>query len=257
VDSQDLLYQDLLYGVRAGVATITINRPAVRNVLRTATCEELIDAFRRASRDRSVGVVVLTGAGGHAFCTGSDQGERATLCFLVEEVYSLLRDVAFPVIAKVRGYAIGAGNVLAALCDLTIASETAVFGQIGSKLGSVDSVFGPAYLSRIVGEKKAREMWYLCRRYPASEALAIGLVNAVVPDNRLDAEVVAWCAEILGQSPTALALIKHMMNAKSDPVRGHAGLALQALELFHQTRESQEGLLAVQEQRAPQFRKRV
>jgi 2-ketocyclohexanecarboxyl-CoA hydrolase len=259
-------YQDILYELRNGAVTITINRPEVHNAFRAATCEELIDAFRCAAWDKEVGAVVLTGAGSKAFCTGGDQkahepgagyGGRGTIGLPVEELHSSIRDTPKPVIAKVRGYAIGGGNVLAALCDLTVASETAVFGQIGPKVGSVDPGFGTAYLARIVGEKKAREMWYLCRRYSAQEALAMGLVNCVVPDDQLDAEVDRWCAEIVARSPTALALAKRSLNADSESIRGLSSLGMQALALYYQSEESREGVRAFQEKRAPEFRKYV
>ena len=256
-------YQDILYEVHAGVATITINRPEVHNAFRAKTCEELIDAFRRAAWDKEIGAIVLTGAGGKAFCTGGDQhahdaegyGGRGTVGLPVEELHSIIRDAPKPVIAKVRGYAIGGGNVLATLCDLTLASETAVFGQVGPKVGSVDPGFGTAYLARVVGEKKAREMWYLCRRYPAREALAMGLANAVVPEDQLDAEVDRWCAEILARSPTAIALAKRSLNADSEQIRGLSSLGMQALALYYQTEESQEGVRAFQQKRPPEFRK--
>lgn len=257
-------YRDILCESRDGVATITINRPEVHNAFRAVTCEELIDAFRRAAWDKEVGVVVLTGAGGKAFCAGGDQkahdagggyGGRGTVGLPVEELHSCIRDTPKPVIAKVRGYAIGGGNVLAVLCDLTLASETAVFGQIGPKVGSVDPGFGTAYLARVVGEKKAREMWYLCRRYSAQEALAMGLVNSVVPDDQLDAETDRWCAEIVARSPTALALAKCSLNADSESIRGLSSLGMQALALYYQTEESREGVRAFQEKRPPEFRK--
>jgi 2-ketocyclohexanecarboxyl-CoA hydrolase len=260
-----MTYQDLLFEINSGVAAITINRPEVHNAFRAITCEELIDAFRRAAWDKAVGVIVLTGAGGKAFCTGGDQkahgiegyGGRGTIGLPVEELHSAIRDAPKPVIAKVRGYCLGGGNVLAALCDLTVASETAVFGQVGPKVGSVDPGFGTAYLARVVGEKKAREMWYLCRRYPATDAMTIGLVNAVVPDEQLDAEVDRWCAEIMAHSPTALALAKRSLNADSEQIRGLSALGMQALALYYQTDESQEGVRAFQEKRAPDFRKHL
>ncbi len=258
-------YQDILFEVKAGTAAITINRPEVHNAFRNITCEEMVDAFRRAAWDKSVAVIVLAGAGNKAFCTGGDQkshaadgyGGRGTIGLPIEELHSSIRDAPKPVIAKVRGYCIGGGNVLAALCDLTVASETAVFGQVGPKVGSVDPGFGTAYLARVVGEKKAREMWYLCRRYPAREALAMGLVNAVVPDDQLDAEVDRWCAEIVARSPTALALAKQSLNADSEHIRGLSALGMQALALYYQTDESQEGVRAFQEKRPPDFRKHL
>ncbi len=196
-------YQDIIYREQDGVATITINRPEVYNAFRAQTCEELIHAIGHASSNKKVGVIVLTGAGDKAFCTGGDQksqpsgegyGGRGTVGLPVEELHGALRDAPQPVIARVQGYAIGGGNVLATICDLTIASERAIFGQVGPKVGSVDPGFGTAYLARIVGEKKAREIWYLCRQYTAAEALAMGLVNLVVPHEEFDAEVTRWCA---------------------------------------------------------------
>ena len=220
-------YQDLLYDERDGVATITINRPQVHNAFRAATCEELIHAFTRAGDQRSIGVIVLTGAGDKAFCSGGDQsgtdtsyGGRGAVGLPIEPVHSLIRDVPQPVIARVQGYCIGGGNVLATLCDLTIASDRAVFGQAGPKMGSVDPGFGTAYLARVIGEKKAREMWYLCRKYSAAEALSMGLANVVVPHAQLDAEVARWCGEILDHSPTALTIAKRSFNADSEAIRG-------------------------------------
>ena len=261
------MYNDILYEIDNGAAVITINRPEVMNAFRVQTVEEMIDAFGRAAADPGVGVIVLTGAGGRAFCTGGDQGAhgegsgdsyggRGAIGIPVEDLQSLIRDVPQPVIAKVRGYAIGGGNVLATLCDMTIASDTAVFGQVGPKVGSVDPGFGTAYLARVVGEKKAREMWYLCRRYPATEALAMGLVNAVVPDADLDAEVRRWCDEIMERSPTALTIAKRSFNADSENIRGIGSLGMQALALYYRSDESKEGVRAFHEKRKPNFRKR-
>lgn len=260
-------YEDILYEVTDGAATITINRPEVMNAFRVQTVEELIDAFKRAGADHEVGVIVLTGAGTRAFCTGGDQsahhgstsgdyGGRGAIGIPVEELQSIIRDVPQPVIAKVRGYAIGGGNVLATICDMTIASDTAVFGQVGPKVGSVDPGFGTAYLARVVGEKKAREMWYMCRRYPAQEAREMGLVNCVVPDADLDAEVRKWCDEIIEHSPTALSIAKRSFNADSENIRGIGALGMQALGLYYQSAESQEGVKAFQEKRKPDFRNR-
>ena len=216
-----MTYEDILFQISDGIAHITINRPQVMNAFRARTCEELIDAFNRAGWDKSVGVIVLGGAGDKAFCTGGDQsaeaddggyGGRGTIGLPVEELQSIIRDIPKPVIARVNGYAIGGGNVLVTLCDLAIASDKAQFGQVGPKVGSVDPGFGTALLARVVGEKKAREIWYLCRRYGAQEALAMGLVNAAVPHDQLDAEVAKWCAEILQMSPTAIALAKRSFN---------------------------------------------
>lgn len=254
-------FEDILYEAREGVARITINRPDKYNSFRGLTCEELIEAFNKAGWDDSVGVVVLAGAGEKAFCTGGDQSAhdgqydgRGTIGLPVEELHAIIRDVPKPVIARVQGFAIGGGNVLCTVCDLTIAAESAVFGQVGPKVGSVDPGFGTAYLARIVGEKKAREMWYTCRRYSAREAEAMGLVNAVVPDDRLDEEVDRWCAEILEKSPTALAIAKRSFNLDSDNIRGIAGLGMYALKLFYDTDESKEGVAAFKQKRKPDFR---
>jgi 2-ketocyclohexanecarboxyl-CoA hydrolase len=257
-------YEDILFAADEGVARITINRPQVLNAFRGKTCEELIHAFNRAGWDKSIGVIVLAGAGDRAFCTGGDQSAhdgqydgRGTIGLPIEEVQSLIRDVPKPVIARVQGYAIGGGNVLATLCDLTIASEKAIFGQVGPKMGSVDPGFGTAYLARAVGEKKAREMWYLCRRYTAAEALAMGLVNAVVAHDLLDAEVARWCAEILERSPTAIAIAKRSFNADSDSIRGIGAMGMQTLKLYYESEESREGVRALAEKRRPAFRKFV
>ena len=173
----------------------------------------------------------------------------------VEELHSVLRDVPKPVIAKVRGYAIGGGNVLCTICDLTIASENAIFGQVGPKMGSVDPGFGTAYLARVVGEKKAREIWYLCKRYSAAEALEMGLINTVVADDQLDEEVQSWCDQINSRSPTAIALAKKSFNVDSESIRGVGGLAMQALRLYYNTEESQEGVNALNSKREPDFMK--
>jgi 2-ketocyclohexanecarboxyl-CoA hydrolase len=260
-----MTYEDILFEIKTGVAVITMNRPEVHNAFRARTCEELIDAFRRAAWDKAVGAIVLTGAGDKAFCTGGDQkshgaegyGGLGTIGLPIEQLHSAIRDAPKPVIAKVRGYCLGGGNVLATLCDLTLAAESAVFGQVGPKVGSVDPGFGTAYLARVVGEKKAREMWYLCRRYSAQEAMSMGLVNAVVPDSQLDAEVDQWCAEIVAPSPTAIALAKQSLNADSEQIRGLSALGMQALALYYQTEESQEGVRAFREKRAPDFRKHL
>lgn len=254
-------YEDIIYDVDRGVATLTINRPDKLNAFRARTCDELIDAFRRAGYDRSIGVIVLTGAGSKAFCTGGDLSEhegaydgRGVIGLPLEEMQAVVREVPKPVIARVQGYAIGGGNVLALICDLTIAAEGAVFGQVGPRMGSVDPGFGTAYLARCIGEKKARELWYLCRRYSAREALAMGMCNTVVADGRLDAEVRAWCDEILAMSPTALALAKRSFNADTAAIAGIAALGLQAVSVFYTTAESKEGVNAFKEKRKPDFR---
>lgn len=261
-------YTDILFDITNSVATITINRPEKYNAFRARTVEELIHALHRAGWDPQVAAIVLTGAGTKAFCTGGDQsshadeggysgGTRGIVGLPVEELHSTIRDVPKPVIAKVRGYAIGGGNVIATICDITIASETAVFGQVGPKVGSVDPGFGTAFLARVVGEKKAREIWYFCRRYTAREAEAMGLANLVVPDDELDATVDAWCAELLEKSPTAISIAKRSFNADTDHQRGIAGLGMQALALFYGTAESLEGTAAFLEKRPPEFRKYV
>jgi len=255
-------YQDILYDVADATATITINRPEVYNAFRSRTGDELIDAFNQAGWDDAIASIVLTGAGEKAFCTGGDQksheaagyGKRGMIGFPLEELHTTIRDMPKPVIAKVRGYAIGGGNVLATLCDLTLAGESAIFGQVGPKMGSVDPGFGTAYLAHVVGEKKAREMWYLCRRYSAAEALAMGLINAVVPDAELDGEVAAWCAEIAEKSPTALAIAKRSFNAATEHIRGVSALGTVALKLYYDTDESREGGQALREKRPPRFR---
>ncbi len=254
-------YSDIIFHRADGVARITINRPEKYNAFRGQTCDELIDALHAAAWDKSIGVVVLTGAGDKAFCTGGDQSAhdggydgRGVIGLPVEELQGLIRDVPKPVIARVNGFAIGGGNVLVTCCDLAIASETAQFGQVGPKVGSVDPGFGTAFLARVVGEKKAREIWFLCRRYSAQQALAMGLVNAVVPSDELDAEVDRWCKEILALSPTAIAIAKRSFNADSDSIRGIGGLGMQALSLFYGTQESQEGVQAFLEKRKPRFR---
>jgi 2-ketocyclohexanecarboxyl-CoA hydrolase len=256
-------YKDILLEVRDGVARITINRPEKYNAFTPGTCEELIDALKRAGWDKSVAVIVLAGAGDRAFCTGADQsahegsyGGRGTLGLPIDEVQTLIRDVPKPVIARVQGFAIGGGNVLATLCDFTIASEKAVFGQVGPRVGSVDPGFGTAYLARIVGEKRAREIWYLCRRYSAKEALDMGLVNAVVPADRLDEEVDRWCAEIRQMSPTAVAIAKRSFNADTEHLRGVSALGFEAVALFYDTEESKEGGRAFREKRPPKFREK-
>ncbi len=272
-------YADILYEEKDHVAHITINRPEVYNAFRPKTVAELIDAFKRAGWSKEIGAIVLSGAGTKAFCTGGDQSghsdggyadasseggsedvsrqARGTIGMPVEELHAIIRDVPKPVIAKVRGYAIGGGNVLATLCDMTIAAEDAVFGQVGPRMGSVDPGFGTAYLSRVVGEKKAREIWFMCRRYSAKEALEMGLVNKVVRQAELDLEVESWCAELVQRSPTAIAIAKRSFNADSDSIKGIGGLGMHALKLYYETAESREGVAALKEKREPDFRKFV
>ena len=258
--SEDREYLDILYQEQNGVATITFNRPDVLNAFRLGTYEEVTHALHRAGWNKEIGVIVLTGVG-RAFGVGGDSSDKkstraghGTLGVPVEALHAAIRDVPKPVIAKVRGYAIGGGNVLVTICDLTLAADTAIFGQVGPKVGSVDPGYGTAYLSRIVGEKKAREIWYLCRRYSAAEALAMGLINKVVPDAELDAEVDKWCAEIMQMSPTAIAIAKRSFNADSDNIKGIANLGFQAVSLFYGTDEAKEGGNAFREKRKPRFR---
>src|SRR6058998_3015555 len=243
-------YEDILYDARDGVAWLTINRPEVRNAFRAKTVDELIKAFRAAWADPEVGVVVLTGAGDKAFSAGGDQRERTQGGY----TGGVIRAIPKPVIAMVNGYAIGGGHVLHVLCDLTIAADTAVFGQTGPRVGSVDPGFGTAYLARVVGEKKAREIWYLCRQYGAGEALAMGLVNRVVPAAELRAETERWCRELLEKSPTALRLAKQSFNADTEHIAGLTELGFSALELYYQTEEALEGRNAFLEKRPPRFR---
>jgi len=261
--SDAVTYEDILYEERDGAAWIIINRPKVYNAFRAKTCDELTHALRRAGWNREIGVIVLGGAGDKAFCTGGDQSDHdgayqgtGTIGLPIEDVHSAIRDVPVPVIARVQGYSIGGGNVLATLCDFTIASESAKFGQVGPKVGSVDPGWGTAYLARVVGEKKAREMWYLCRQYTAQQALEMGLVNAVVPDEELDAEIERWCAEIMERSPTAIAIAKRSFNADSESIRAVGALGFEALALFYETEESKEGGNAFREKRKPEFRKK-
>ncbi len=250
---------DVLYEKRDGVAWITINRPERRNAFRGRTVTELTGCFRDAWHDGAIGVAVLTGAGDKAFCSGGDQKERAALGSYdemdVQALHTVIRNIPKPVIAMVNGFAIGGGHVLHVLCDLSIAADTAVFGQTGPRVGSVDPGFGTAYLARVVGEKKAREIWYLCRQYSAAEALAMGLVNKVVPAAELRREVEQWCADLLAKSPTALKLAKASFNADTDHIHGIGGLGFAALELYYGTDEAREGARAFTEKRAPDFRK--
>jgi 2-ketocyclohexanecarboxyl-CoA hydrolase len=257
-----MTYTDILYEKKNGVAWITINRPEVRNAFRTKTVEELADAFVDARWDRAIGVVVLTGAGDKAFCAGGDQKERGQGGYApgerpmdVEALHSAIRHIPKPVIAMVNGFAIGGGHVLHVLCDLTIAADTAIFGQTGPRVGSVDAGHGTGYLARIVGEKKAREIWYLCRQYTAQDALAMGLVNKVVPFKDLRAEVEQWCSELLQKSPTALALAKQSFNIDSEQRAGVAQFAHTALGLYYGTEEALEGRNAFVEKRPVDFGK--
>lgn len=254
-------YQDILFEIREQIAYISINRPEVMNAFRGQTVEELVHAVLKAGWDKNVAAIVLGGTGERAFCTGGDQSAhsgqydgRGTAGLPIEELHSAIRDVPMPVIARVQGYAIGGGNVIATLCDMTIASDKAVFGQVGPKVGSVDPGWGTAYLAAVVGEKKAREIWYMCRRYNAQEALAMGLCNVVVPHEQLDAEIAKWGREIVEKSPTAIAIAKRSFNASTEHIRGIGSLGMQALSLYYNTDESKEGVRSFLEKRKPDFR---
>jgi naphthoate synthase len=247
-----------------GIAKITINRPRVRNAFRPQTVKELAGALERARDDRSVGVVILTGAGGKAFCSGGDQSVRGDGGYVGEDgvprlnildVQRQIRTMPKPVIAMVAGYAIGGGHVLHLVCDLTIAADNARFGQTGPRVGSFDGGYGASYMARVIGQKRAREVWFLCRQYDAATALSWGLVNAVVPLDRLEEETVAWCREILALSPTALRLLKAAFNADCDGQAGLQQLAGDATLLFYLTEEAGEGKKAFLEKRKPDFKK--
>ncbi len=269
-------YSDIRYelatGEHAGIAKITINRPEVRNAFRPETVIELSQAFERAREDMTVGVVILTGAGPDAFCSGGDQRVRgsrggyvsgadpaaagaheAVGRFHVTDLHVQIRRMPKPVVAMVAGYAIGGGHVLHIVCDLTIAADNARFGQVGPKVGSFDGGFGASVLSRLVGPKKAKEIWFLCRQYDAHEALQMGLVNTVVPLAQLEAETVRWCSEMLALSPFALRLLKASFHADEDGMAGIQQLAHDANLLFYMSDEAQEGRNAFLEQRKPDF----
>ena len=250
-----------------GIARISINRPEKRNAFRPATVQELCDAFSRVRDDPGIGVVLFTGDGPAAdgvwsFCAGGDQSVRGDGGYIddtglprlnVLDLQRLIRSLPKVVIALVAGYAIGGGQVLHLLCDLSLAADNAVFGQTGPRVGSFDAGFGAGYLARVVGQRKAREIWFLCRRYSAQEALAMGLVNAVVPLDRLEAEGVAWAREVLAHSPTAIRCLKAAFNAETDGLAGIQELAGQATHLFYRTAEGQEGRNAFLEKRDPDF----
>jgi 2-ketocyclohexanecarboxyl-CoA hydrolase len=253
---------DVLYQVEDGLATITINRPERMNAFRARTVDELIACFKRAWADPEVGVVCLTGAGDRAFCSGGDQKQRTQTgdygpsesgLFEVEYLHRLIRDIPKPVIAAVNGYAIGGGHVLHLLCDLTLAAEDAIFGQTGPRVGSFDAGFGTGYLARVVGEKRAREIWFLCRRYDAETAERWGLVNRVVPASELRREVRRWADEILSLSPTALRFLKQSFNTDTEHLAGIGQLAFSGLGLFIESEEAQEGVRAFSEKRDPDF----
>ena len=259
-------FEDITYEVDAATAVITINRPHRYNAFRGQTVEELIKAFKTAWADREVQAVILTGAGQKAFCTGGDVKQRAETgdygptesgMFEIGYLHKVIRDIPKPVIAAVNGVAIGGGHVLHVLCDLSIAADNATFGQAGPRVGSFDAGFGSAYLARVVGEKRAREMWFLCRQYDAATAERWGLVNAVVPADRLLAEAKAWAADIAEKSPTALRFLKQSFNADTDHQAGLSNMAMTALDLFTASPEGQEGAAAFAEKRKPDFNRHV
>jgi naphthoate synthase len=270
------LYEDILYEKTAhdsgaehfGIAKITINRPHKRNAFRPKTIAELIDAFANVREDPRIGVVLLTGAGPHsdgkyAFCAGGDQSVRGEAGYLDEagiprlnvlDLQRIIRSLPKVVIALVAGYAIGGGHVLHLICDLTLAADNAIFGQTGPRVGSFDGGFGASYLARVVGQKKAREIWFLCRQYTAAQALEMGLVNAVVPVEELEAEGIRWAQEILQHSPLAIRCLKAAFNADCDGQAGLQELAGDATLLFYMTEEAAEGRRAFLEKRPPNFR---
>ncbi|HEY5475079.1 MAG TPA: 1,4-dihydroxy-2-naphthoyl-CoA synthase [Tepidiformaceae bacterium] len=255
-------YNDILYSKADGIARISINRPEVHNAFRPETVFELLDAFSKAREDAEVGVVLFTGEGGRAFCSGGDQRVRGHGGYVgsddvarlnVTDLHKLIRSMPKPVIALVAGYAIGGGHVLHVICDLTIAAENARFGQTGPKVGSFDGGFGAVQLARLVGQKKAREIWYLCRQYDAREALEMGLVNKVVPLEKLEDEGVAWAREMLGHSPLALRLLKSSFNAELDGMAGITELSHNATMLFYMSDEGKEGRDAFLQKRPPRY----
>ncbi|MEW5881022.1 MAG: 1,4-dihydroxy-2-naphthoyl-CoA synthase [Pseudomonadota bacterium] len=258
-------FKDILYAkADEGIAKITINRPEVRNAFRPETVQEMQAAFADARDDGNIGVVILTGAGKEAFCSGGDQRVRGKGGYVggdkiprlnVLDLQRQIRTLPKPVVAMVAGYAIGGGHVLHMMCDLTIAADNARFGQTGPRVGSFDGGYGAAYMARIVGQKKAREIWFLCRQYDARQALDMGLVNAVVPYERLEEETVQWCREMLANSPMALRCLKAALNADCDGQAGLQELAGNATLLFYLSEEGQEGRNAYVEKRKPDFRK--
>jgi len=262
-------YSDILYEKTEGIARVTINRPEKRNAFRPETVAQLIEAFGDAREDQSIGVVLLTGAGPHtdgkyAFCAGVDQGVRGHAGYVggdgvprlnVLDLQKLIRSMPKVVIALVAGYAIGGGHVLQVVCDLTIAADNAVLGQVGPRMGSFDGGFGASYLARVVGQKRAREIWFLCRQYKAREALEMGLVNAVVPVARLEAEGLKWARQILGHSPLAIRCLKSAFNADVDGQAGLQELAGNATLLYYMSEESKEFHRAQREKRRPDARK--
>ncbi len=262
-------YKDIIYEKMDGIAKITINRPEKRNAFRPETVFEMYDAFSDSREDQSIGVILLTGYGPskdgkYAFCSGGDQSIRGEKGYVgkdgvprlnVLDLQKLIRSIPKVVIALIAGYAIGGGHVLHVVCDMTIAAENAVFGQTGPKVGSFDGGFGSGYLARIVGQKKAREIWYLCRQYNAKEALEMGLVNKIVPIEKLEEEGINWANEILQHSPMAIRLLKSAFNAELDGQTGIQELAGNATLLYYMSEEAQEGKKAYNEKRKPDFKK--
>lgn len=257
-------YKDIHFDFFEGIAKITINREEVRNAFRPQTVNEMLNAMDICREDQTIRVVVLTGAGDKAFCSGGDQnvkgiggyvGEDGVPRLNILDMHKKIRSIPKPVVAMVNGFAIGGGHVLHVVCDLSIASENAIFGQTGPKVGSFDAGFGSSYLARIVGQKKAREIWFLCRQYSAKEALEMGLVNAVVPFEKLEDEVVEWCQTMIERSPMALRMIKRGLNAELDGQRGLMEMAGDATLMFYLMEEAQEGKKAFLEKRKPNFDK--
>jgi len=257
-------YEDILFQSRGGIAKLTINRPEVRNAFRPETLFELSDAFTIVRNDPAIGVAIFTGAGGKAFCSGGDQRVRGKAGYVdkqgvprlnVLDLQKQIRSLPKPVIAMVAGYAIGGGHVLHLVCDLTVAADNAIFGQTGPRVGSFDAGFGAGLLARTVGQKKAKEIWYLCRQYGAEQALAMGLVNTVVPLARLEDETVEWAEEILKMSPTAIRMMKAAFNADTDGLAGLQEFAGDATMLYYMTDEAKEGKDAFLQKRKPDFKK--
>jgi len=258
------IFQDIIYEKANGMAKITINRPEVRNAFRPLTVEEMKSAFADARDDLDIGVVILCGAGGLAFCSGGDQRIRREAGYADEsgvhrlnvlDLQRQIRTLPKPVIAMVAGYAVGGGHVLHMICDITIAADNAIFQQTGPKVGSFDGGYGASYMARIIGQKKAREIWFLCRQYNAQQALDMGLVNTVVPYNNLEEETIKWAQEMLANSPMALRCLKAALNADCDGQAGLQELAGNATMLFYMTEEGQEGKNAFLEKRKPNFNK--
>lgn len=257
-------YEEIIYEKYNGIAKVTINRPEKRNAFTPLTVQEMIDAFSDARDDSDIGVIILTGKGEKAFCSGGDQSVRGHGGYVgtdqiprlnVLDLQRLIRTIPKPVIAMVAGYAIGGGHVLHVVCDLTIAADNAIFGQTGPKVGSFDAGYGAGYLARLVGHKRAREIWYLCRQYNAEEAFQMGLVNTVVPYEKLEEETLKWCEEILEKSPTALRFLKASFNADTDGLAGLQQLGGDATLLYYTTEEAKEGRDAFKEKRKPNFKK--